>query len=63
MMRSSDGQLSIIGNDSIDSRPPLDYLHPSPVRGQLENYKEKTRAGWRFLQCTDTPDELKVRLS
>ncbi|KAF7985345.1 hypothetical protein HWV62_6557 [Athelia sp. TMB] len=61
-MRSSDGQLSVIGNDSTDSRPPLDYLHPSPVRGQLENYKEKTRVGWRFLQCTDTPDELKVLL-
>jgi hypothetical protein len=52
---------SVTGAENID-KPPLDYLQPSPVRGQLEPYREKTRAGWRFLQCTDTPDELKVGL-
>lgn len=41
--------------------PPLDYLQPSPVRGQLEPQDELTReSGCRFLQCTDTPNELKV---
>lgn len=55
-MRTSTTAYSITGSDS----PPLDYLQPSPVRGQLEPYREKTRVGWRFLQCTDTPDELKV---
>ncbi|KIJ68495.1 hypothetical protein HYDPIDRAFT_24765 [Hydnomerulius pinastri MD-312] len=43
--------------------PPLDYLQASPVRGQLEPHDEATRkSGWRFLQCTDTPNELKVLL-
>ncbi|KAF8445897.1 hypothetical protein L210DRAFT_975890 [Boletus edulis BED1] len=43
--------------------PPLDYLQPSPVRGQLEPHDELTRkSGCRFLQCTDTPNELKVLL-
>ncbi|KAF8846339.1 hypothetical protein BDN67DRAFT_961056 [Paxillus ammoniavirescens] len=42
---------------------PLDYLQASPVRGQLEPQDEVTRkSGWRFLQCTDTPNELKVLL-
>lgn len=43
--------------------PPLDYLNASPIRGQLEPSDEVTKkTGWRFLQCTDTPNELKVLL-
>ena len=46
---------------SVISFPPLDYLQASPVRGQLDPYDEtSTKPGWRFLQCTDTPNELKV---
>ncbi|KAG0708819.1 hypothetical protein DFH29DRAFT_870463 [Suillus ampliporus] len=55
-----------MGRDSTASTatlPPLDYLHASPVRGQLEPSDEVTKkTGWRFLQCTDTPNELKVLL-
>ncbi|KAG1749949.1 uncharacterized protein EDB91DRAFT_1235380 [Suillus paluster] len=55
-----------MGRDSTASTatlPPLDYLHVSPVRGQLEPSDEVTKkTGWRFLQCTDTPNELKVLL-
>ncbi|KAI0257102.1 hypothetical protein BJV78DRAFT_1160278 [Lactifluus subvellereus] len=40
----------------------LAYYQPSPVRGQLEPYEPQSRAGWRYLQCTDTPNELKVLL-
>jgi len=61
-MRSTTVRHSITGKETTDSRPPLNYLQSSPVRGQLEPYTEKTRVGWRFLQCTDTPDELKVLL-
>ena len=39
----------------------LAYFQTSPVRGQLEPYEPKSKAGWRYLQCTDTPNELKVR--
>lgn len=38
----------------------LAYYQTSPVRGQLEPYEAKSKAGWRYLQCTDTPNELKV---
>jgi len=38
---------------------PLQYFQPSPVRGQLEPPDATTRPGWRWLQCTDTPNELK----
>jgi hypothetical protein len=62
-MRTSIARHPTTGIESLDSWPPLDYLQPSPVRGQLEPYSEKTKAGWRFLQCTDIPDELKVGLS
>jgi len=41
---------------------PLQYFQPSPVRGQLEPPDATTRPGWRYLQCTDTPNELKVLL-
>ena len=34
-------------------------LFRSPVRGQLEPPDATTRPGWRYLQCTDTPNELK----
>ncbi|KAI0068236.1 hypothetical protein BV25DRAFT_1941669 [Artomyces pyxidatus] len=40
----------------------LAYFQSSPVRGQLEPYDSDTRTGWRYLQCTDTPNELKVLL-
>jgi hypothetical protein len=39
----------------------LSYYQTSPVRGQLEPYESQSRQGWRYLQCTDTPNELKVR--
>lgn len=44
------------------SHTPLAYFQVSPVRGQLEPYDGETRTGWRYLQCTDTPNELKVLL-
>jgi len=40
----------------------LDYLRSSPVRGQLEPFDPKTPQGWRYIQTTDTLDELKVLL-
>ncbi|KAF8274059.1 hypothetical protein EI94DRAFT_1696341 [Lactarius quietus] len=40
----------------------LSYFQTSPVRGQLEPYESQSRQGWRYLQCTDTPNELKVLL-
>ncbi|KAF5385446.1 hypothetical protein D9757_005328 [Collybiopsis confluens] len=40
----------------------LEYLRPSPVRGQLEPPDPRTAKGWRYLQTTDTLDELKVLL-
>ena len=58
----SDHQMRPDSSSSSVTLPPLDYLQPSPVRGQLEPHDELTRkSGWRFLQCTDTPNELKVR--
>lgn len=40
----------------------LNYFQPSPVRGQLEPEEPANlRTGWRFIQCTDTPNQLKVR--
>ncbi|PCH33688.1 hypothetical protein WOLCODRAFT_135267 [Wolfiporia cocos MD-104 SS10] len=45
------------------ARRPLNYFQQSPVRGQLELPDAVTaREGWRFLQCTDTPNELRVLL-
>lgn len=38
---------------------PLQYFQQSPVRGQLEPPDASTQHGWRYLQCTDTPNELK----
>ncbi|THH19738.1 hypothetical protein EW146_g1500 [Bondarzewia mesenterica] len=46
---------------SVPSQP-LAYYRPSPVRGQLEPYDPRTRTGTRWLQCTDTPSELRVLL-
>ncbi|KAH7916404.1 hypothetical protein BJ138DRAFT_1121785 [Hygrophoropsis aurantiaca] len=54
-----------MGRDSTTtstSLVPLDYLQASPIRGQLEPHNETSRTGWRFLQCTDTPNQLKVLL-
>ncbi|RDB28793.1 hypothetical protein Hypma_015562 [Hypsizygus marmoreus] len=41
---------------------PPEYLRPSPVRGQLEPYDPRTTKGWRYIQTTDTPNQLKVLL-
>ncbi|KAJ8514707.1 hypothetical protein ONZ45_g7782 [Pleurotus djamor] len=43
---------------------PLNYHAKSPVRGQLEPYDLRVNKGWpgRFLQCTETPNQLKVLL-
>ncbi|KAG6885571.1 hypothetical protein C0993_012573 [Termitomyces sp. T159_Od127] len=44
-------------------RPPLtDHMHGSPVRGQLEPHDSRTAKGWRYIQTTDTPNQLKVLL-
>ncbi|KDR84947.1 hypothetical protein GALMADRAFT_233423 [Galerina marginata CBS 339.88] len=40
----------------------LEVLRTSPVRGQLEPYDPRTPKGCRYIQTTDTPDELKVLL-
>ena len=50
----------------MDDTPPpparaLNYFQQSPVRGQLEPTDGVSRSGWRYLQCTDTPNELRVR--
>lgn len=38
----------------------LNYFQQSPVRGQLEPTDGGSKSGWRYLQCTDTPNELRV---
>jgi hypothetical protein len=43
--------------------PPLNFWSSSPVRGQLEPYDLRTSKGCRYIQITDTPDELKVKQS
>ncbi|KAI0348594.1 hypothetical protein BDW22DRAFT_108235 [Trametopsis cervina] len=40
----------------------LNYFQQSPVRGQLEPCDSTPKSGWRYLQCTDTPNELRVLL-
>jgi len=40
----------------------LDVYRVSPVRGQLEPPDARTSKGWRYIQCTETPNELKVRI-
>ncbi|KAH8100684.1 hypothetical protein BXZ70DRAFT_1008171 [Cristinia sonorae] len=40
----------------------LNYFQQSPVRGQLEPSDGFSKTGWRYLQCTDTPNELRVLL-
>ena len=47
------------GATELDMASPLQYFQQSPVRGQLEPPDATTRPGWRYLQCTDTPNELK----
>ncbi|KAG6849511.1 hypothetical protein H0H93_007865 [Arthromyces matolae] len=44
-------------------RPPhLDALQRSPVRGQLEPHDSRTATGWRYIQTTETPNQLKILL-
>ncbi|CAL1695688.1 unnamed protein product [Somion occarium] len=45
-------------------QPQLNYFQQAPVRGQLEPLSADgySRTGWRWLQCTDTPNELRVLL-
>lgn len=38
----------------------LDVRRVSPVRGQLEPYDPRIPKGCRYIQCTETPDELKA---
>jgi hypothetical protein len=38
----------------------LDIHRVSPVRGQLDPYDPRTLKGSRYIQCTETPNELKV---
>ncbi|KAI0655146.1 hypothetical protein C8Q70DRAFT_924378 [Cubamyces menziesii] len=40
----------------------LNYYQQSPVRGQLEIPEAGNKTGWRYIQCTDTPNELRVLL-
>ncbi|KAF8078662.1 hypothetical protein FPV67DRAFT_1557917 [Lyophyllum atratum] len=47
---------------STSKAPPLDYLRTSPVRGQLEPHDPRTAKGWRYIQTTDTLNQLKVLL-
>ncbi|KAI0651921.1 hypothetical protein C8Q79DRAFT_897991 [Trametes meyenii] len=48
------------------ARPPPNprpnYYMSSPVRGQLEVPEGQATTGWRYIQCTDTPNELRVLL-
>ncbi|KAF9044559.1 hypothetical protein BDZ89DRAFT_1109138 [Hymenopellis radicata] len=41
---------------------PPDYYRVSPVRGQLEAYDPSSPRNWRYIQTTDTPNELRVLL-
>ncbi|EPT03839.1 hypothetical protein FOMPIDRAFT_1035020 [Fomitopsis schrenkii] len=50
-------------NNPRSPSQPLNYFQQSPVRGQLEHPDgQYARSGWRYLQCTDTPNELRVLL-
>ncbi|EIW64598.1 uncharacterized protein TRAVEDRAFT_62125 [Trametes versicolor FP-101664 SS1] len=43
--------------------PRLNYYQQSPVRGQLEvPDSSAAKTSWRYIQCTDTPNELRVLL-
>ncbi|KAG6890434.1 hypothetical protein C0995_008788 [Termitomyces sp. Mi166 len=42
--------------------PHPDHLRRSSVRGQLEPHDSRTAKGWRYIQTTDTPNQLKVLL-
>lgn len=55
---TSDSGASMIGSLPLDHRAQA--LLVSPVRGQLEPHEADHKPGWRFIQCTDTPNELKV---
>ncbi|KIY64187.1 hypothetical protein CYLTODRAFT_425428 [Cylindrobasidium torrendii FP15055 ss-10] len=41
---------------------PLDYYLATPVRGHLEPHDAANPKNWRYLQTTDTPNELKILL-
>lgn len=41
----------------------LNYFQTSPVRGQLEPDTGDHGLGWRYIQCTDTPNQLRVCVS
>lgn len=41
---------------------PSDYYLATPVRGHLEPQDAANPKNWRYLQTTDTPNELKVRV-
>ncbi|KAG5352264.1 hypothetical protein C0989_003012 [Termitomyces sp. Mn162] len=43
-------------------RSPPSHLCRSSVRGQLEPQDSRTAKGWRYIQTTDTPNQLKVLL-
>lgn len=43
------------------SKLPANYLQPAPVRGQLEPPNQRSAPGWRYIQCTDTPNQFRVR--
>ena len=62
-VRSSLSKLADSMSSSHHDHAALAYFQTSPVRGQLESYEPQSRAGWRYLQCTDTPNELKVCVS
>ncbi|KAL6309918.1 hypothetical protein BKA93DRAFT_722613 [Sparassis latifolia] len=50
-------------NPPRSSKAQLNYFQQSPVRGQLEiPTDEYAKTGWRYLQCTDTPNEMRVLL-
>jgi hypothetical protein len=44
------------------SKMPAGYLQPAPVRGQLEPPNQRSAPGWRYIQCTDTPNQFRVLL-
>lgn len=58
-LHTSLSKLTNMSSAPID-HASLSYFQTSPVRGQLEPYEPQSRTGWRYLQCTDTPNELKV---
>lgn len=50
----------MLRHNRLNNSSSLEYLRPSPVRGQLEPQDPQTAKGWRYLQTTDTLNELKA---